>query len=149
MKATRLVRPERNGLASSDIFLIFNNLSPLGDQGPEQFFAYPKELTGPWLALENARLNRSVYLGVRDPSDRTRVMHLEMFPGNAETPRWDGNWPRPEERAGLPTGVVISAVDFANHPPGKTYEAAPAVLQFHDGDARASQRLHEDPATSR
>jgi Domain of unknown function (DUF6259) len=146
LKATRLVHPGKSGLAPSDIFVTFGNVSPLGDQGPEQFFAYPQELTGPWLALENARLRRTAFLGSQGPSNRARVMHLEMSPGIAETPRWDGNWPRPEERADVPTGVVVSVVDFASHPPGKTYEAAPAVLQFHDGDARASQRLHDELA---
>jgi hypothetical protein len=76
-------------------------------------------------------------------------MHLEMLPGNAETPRWDGNWPRPDELAGLPAGVVASIVDFANVPPGKTYEAAPAVVQFHDGDVRAGRRDFENLEATR
>jgi hypothetical protein len=34
LKATQLVRPAPGGLVSSDIFLVFTNVSPLGDQGP-------------------------------------------------------------------------------------------------------------------
>ena len=144
LKSTRLVRPGPGGVVASDIFFVFANVSPLGDQGPEQFYLYPRDLPKPWLALENPRLGRCVFLGSRDPAARPKVMHLEMLPGNAETPRWDGNWPRPDELAGLPAGVVVSIVDFANHPPGTTYEAAPAVLQFHDGDTRASRHLFEN-----
>ncbi len=65
-----------------------------------------------------------------------------MLPGNANTPRWDGNWPRSEELNGLPVGVIVSFVEFTNHPPGKTYEAAPVVLQAHDGDWQEGQRIY-------
>jgi hypothetical protein len=69
-------------------------------------------------------------------------LNLELLPGHAENPRWDGNWPRPEELRGLPAGVLISFVDFANYPPGKIYEAGPVVLQGHDGDWREGQRIY-------
>ena len=60
-----------------------------------------------------------MYLGAHDPADRSQVLHLELLPGNAQTPRWDGNWPRREELDGLPAGVLVSFVDFANHPAGQ------------------------------
>jgi hypothetical protein len=72
-----------------------------------------------------------------------------MLPGIAETPRWDGNWPRSEELNGLPAGVLISFVEFANHPSGKTFEAAPVVLQFHDGNWQEGQQIYRQWKTSR
>ena len=149
LKSTRLVRPTGTGAVSSDIFFLFANSSGLGDQGPEQFYHYPKDLPEPWMELHNSGLRRSVYLGSHDRADRSQVLHLEMLPGNAETPRWDGNWPRPEELYGLPAGVLISFVEFANHPPDKTYEAASVVLEAHDGDWQEGQRIYRNWRTSR
>jgi hypothetical protein len=141
LKATRLVRPAGAGPASSDIFFLFANSSDLGDQGAEQFFLYPKELSEPWMELTSTS-RRSLYLGVHDPADRSRVLHLELVPGNAQTPRWDGNWPRREELAGLSAGVLISFVEFANHPPGKSYQSAPVLLQAHEGGWQEGQRIY-------
>jgi len=64
---------------------------------------------------------------------------LELLPGIAGTPRWDGNWPRRQELDGLPAGVLLSFVDFANHPPGEKYDAAPVVVQSHEGDGESSK----------
>ena len=69
------------------------------------------------------------------------MLHLELQPGNAHTPRWDGNWPRREELGGLPAGVLLSFVEFAEFSPGKTYEAAPIVLQAHVGDAQEAGEI--------
>jgi hypothetical protein len=142
LRATRLVRPAATGIASSDIFFTFANFSDLGDQGAEQFYLYPKDWTEPWMELHSPKHRRSLYLGAHDPADRAKVLHLELQPGHAQTARWDGNWPRPEELGGLPAGVLISVVDFANYPAGKTYEAAPVILQAHDGDGQEGQRIY-------
>jgi hypothetical protein len=149
LKSTRLVRPAGTGVAGSDVFFLFKNLSDLGDQGPEQFYLYPKDLSEPWMELSSAGRRRSVYLGAHDRADRSRVLHLELLPGHAQTPREDGNWPRREELGGLPAGILISFVDFANHPPGKAYEAAPVVLRVHDGDWHEGQRIYRKWKTSR
>jgi hypothetical protein len=149
LKTTRLVRVAGTGVVSSDIFSVFANFSDLGDQGAEQFYVYPKDQPEPWLEISSPSHRRSVYLGAHDPSDRSQVLHLELLPGHAQTPRWDGNWPRPEELNGLPAGVLISFVDFAKHPAGKTYEAAPVVLQGHDGDWHAGQRIYRTWKTAR
>ena len=129
LRSTQLALPSAKKVATSDIFFQFTNCTGLGDQGAEQYYLYPKDLPKPWMELFNPRLRRSVHLGVQDPADRPLVLHLEMIPGIAETPRWDGNWPRPEELHGLPAGLRISWVHFANHPPGTVYEAAPVVLK--------------------
>ena len=41
-----------------------------------------------------------------------------MRPGVADTPRGDGNWRHAEELNGLPSGLLMSFVEFANHPAG-------------------------------
>ena len=149
LKTTRLVRPSASGAASSDIFFQFTNFSGLGDQGPEQFFLHSKDWPETWIELYQPRLHRSLCFGSHGRADRPQAFHLEMLPGNAETPRWDGNWPRPEELNGLPAGVLISFVEFANHPPGKTYVAAPVVLQFHEGDWQEGKQVFQKWNTSR
>jgi hypothetical protein len=45
--------------------------------------------------------------------------------------------------------VLISFVHFANHPPGKPYEAAPVVLQAHDGDAQGGRTVYRAWKTGR
>ena len=134
LKATQLVRKTAAGMMSSDIFYLFSNLNELGDQGPEQYYSFPSELSEPWVELVNKRLRRAVYIGSHDRANRSRVLHLELLPGIAGTPRWDGNWPRRQELDGLPAGILLSFVHFANHPPGEKYEAAPVVFQSQEGD---------------
>ncbi len=131
--ATQLRRPTRSGVADSDIFVHFTNMSPFGDQGAEQFYRYPQDLLEPWMELSNPTLNRSALLQSDDPDDRPRVIHLEMWPGVAATVRQDGNWPRAAELQGLPSGVQISWVHFADHPPGRAYRAVPVALRFQEG----------------
>lgn len=140
--STRLVRPAATGAESADIFFQFTNFSGLGDQGPEQFYLHPKDLPETWVELFQPQSHRSVYLGSHSQGARTQAIHLEMLPGIAETPRWDGNWPRQEELNGLPAGVLVSFVEFADHPPGKTYEAAPVDLQAHEGNWQEGQRIY-------
>jgi hypothetical protein len=106
---------------------------------------------GPLFDTEGGKHNLRVRMPIRlagptlsahDRANRSQVLHLELQPGNAESLRWDGNWPRPEELNGLPAGLLISFVDFAYFPPGKTYEAAPVILQFHKGDWQEGQRIY-------
>src|SRR4051794_24463511 len=108
LKTTQLVRKTAAGLKSSDIFYLFSNLNELGDQGPEQYYLYPSELSEPWVELVNKRLRRAVYIGSHDRANRRLVLHLELLPGIAGTPRWDGNWPRRQELNGLPAGVLLT-----------------------------------------
>ncbi len=63
LKTTELVRPAgKDAAATADIFRVFANMSWLGDQGPEQFYSYPKD-GEQWVELYSPRLNRSVYFG--------------------------------------------------------------------------------------
>ena len=99
--------------------------------------------------LSKAGRPRSVYLGAHDSGDRSKALHLELLPGIAQTPRWDVNWPRHEELHGLRAGVLISFVEFPNHPPGETYVAATVVFEAHDGGWREGQRIHRKWKNSR
>jgi hypothetical protein len=38
-------------------------------------------------------------------------------------------------------GIIVSFVEFAEFSPGKMYEAAPIVLQAHDGDAQEAKNI--------
>lgn len=166
LKSTRLIRPTRSAgrlpgardprpsdpsnptWVTADIFRLFENRSWLGDQGPEQFYAYPdagppalvgdaprvQRLAEPWFAFHSPKAGRAALCGALDPADRRVFLRLELVPASSGTPREDGNWPRPEELRGLPAGVEVSWVDLAGHPPGGNYEAAPVFLEFLDGD---------------
>ena len=56
LKSTQLVRKTATGIVSSDIFFVFPNVNELGDQGPEQYYSYPGDLSEPWVELTNKRL---------------------------------------------------------------------------------------------
>jgi hypothetical protein len=153
LKATELVRPagapdsERRRRATtapapapagpsfttSAIFKVFNNMSWLGDQGPEQFYAYPDSQPEPWVGFWAPKAARSVLIGARDPAARSLYIRLELVPASSGTPRDDGNWPRPGELRGQPVGVELSFVDAKGGPAGQPYEAAPVFLRFLPG----------------
>jgi hypothetical protein len=146
LRATQLVRPAGAtrgadtppiSTTSSPIFQTFANAAPFGDQGPEQFYAYPANQPAPWVALRAPRLSRSVLIGARDPLNRDLVARLMLSPASSGTTRDDGNWPRPEELRGLPAGVELSFVDTAVHAPGRGCSPAPVLVQFLDAQPAA------------
>jgi hypothetical protein len=130
-------RPGGTGPAASTttaaIFRVFNNMSWLGDQGPEQFYAYPESQPEPWVGFFAPKLASSVVIGARDPARRNLYMRLELRPASSGTPRDDGNWPRPSELRGAPVGVELSFVDVKGAPAGQRYIAVPAFVRFLDG----------------
>ena len=143
LKQTALVIPNGNASLSVPIFETFTNFSWLGAQGPEQFYPYPGDWAAPWLDLYQPKLDRSVFLAVRDDPMRAKVLHLELVPGSSGTTRWDGNWPRPAELKGLPVGVRLAFAEFSNVPAGKPWDASPVELQFHAGDWKEGQKLFQ------
>ena len=126
LKATTLITPTSpEAVSVNGIFRTFTNMSWLGDQGPEQYYTYPKDVAQPWMELSTRKLERSVYIGTRRSATGSKVLRLELVPGNSATVREDGNWPRPSELRGEPVGVSVCFVDFADAPAKTTYEAAP------------------------
>jgi hypothetical protein len=125
--------PAVPGFTTSAIFKSFNNMSWLGDQGPEQYYAYPESQPEPWVGFLAPKAARSVLIGARDPADRSLYVRLELIPASSGTPRDDGNWPRPTELRGAPVGVEFSFVDVKGGLVGKSYEAVPVFLRFLDG----------------
>lgn len=135
LKETLFVHPvSSNVLSSKDIFRVFvnNPNSWLGDQGPEQYFAYPKESSEVWMKLFAPKLERSAHLSVRNPSKRSLAHRLELIPGNSQNLRDDGNWPRANELQGQPVGVSLSLVEFANAPAKSTYQSSKVLINFRE-----------------
>lgn len=145
LKTTEMVRPTAgDAYSTADIFRVFANMSWLGDQGPEQFFAYPDGQPEPWVGFASKKAGRSVCIGARDPSDRKKYVRLELVPASSGTTREDGNWPRSEELKGLPVGVELSFVDMANLPGRKTYHAAPVYLKFLEGGGPEMRKTYAE-----
>ena len=169
LKATRMIRPTGTAplpnsatnaapvtFVSADIFRIFDNMSWLGDQGPEQFFVYPAEYQAPkvdgapkiqnqpepWIGFHSPKTGRSALISALDPARRRLYLRLELVPASSGTPRDDGNWPRPEELHGVPVGVEFSFVDIAERPAAQGYEAAPVFLQFVNGGEAEMQKAY-------
>ncbi len=151
LKDTVMALPVGAGLQSARPFHTFQNMSPFGTLYPEQYHRYPDVLSMPWLDLYSPRLNRGVYFGVHDPVARNKILHLQLLPG-AASQRADGNWPRPEELKGAPSGVRLCLVQIPYEKPGQAFEAAPVVLRFHEGDWHAAAAAYghwastQDPA---
>ena len=142
-RATELLLPSGTGIHSDKIFHTFQNFSWLGALYPEQFYPYPELMPMPWMQFYHPGLKRGMYFGAHDPVARHKVLRLEMAPGIAPR-RVNGNWPSPDERGGLPTGVKLCYVHIAYHPAGEDFEASPVVLKFHDGDWRSAARIYRE-----
>lgn len=131
----QIASPTTPKFTTASIFKVFNNMSWLGDQGPEQFYAYPKTIPEAWVGFASRNLGRSSLLGIRGGNDRDLFVRLELIPASSGNPRDDGNWPRPSELRGAPVGVELSFVDTKGGAAGASYEAEPIFLQFIDGGA--------------
>ena len=130
---TQVSSPTAPTSTTSSIFKVFNNMSWLGDQGPEQFYAYPKSIPEAWMGFTSKNLGRSALFGTRGGNDRDLFVRLELIPASSGNSRDDGNWPRPSELRGAPVGVELSFVDTKGGPVGMSYEAEPIFLRFMDG----------------
>lgn len=143
LKTTVMVRPGAGDInTTADIFRVFNNMSWLGDQGPEQFYSYPDNQPQAWVEFDSPKAGRAVYVGAQDHQNRQKVIRLELVPASSGTAREDGNWPRPEELKGLPAGVELSFVDTAGIAAGKTYEASPVFIKFHPSDSKLAREIY-------
>lgn len=142
LKNTELVRPAAgDGMSTSKVFNVFNNMAPFGDQGPEQFFNIPQDQPQAWAALSNATLAQNVFIGAKMVDKRPYTLRMELFPGSSGVTREDGNWPRPSELKGVPAGVELSFVQQANHPAGQVYHAPSVYVQFISGNRDALKQI--------
>ncbi len=141
LKETSMALPSGAGLQSARPFHTFQNMSPFGTLYPEQYHRYPDVLSMPWLDLYSSRVRRGVYFGAHDPVARNNILHLQLLPG-AASQRADGNWPRPEELKGAPSGVRMGLVQIPYQPAGQPFEASPVVVRFHDGDWHAAAAIY-------
>jgi hypothetical protein len=145
LKATVLNTPTSpEAVSANGIFRVFTNMSWLGDQGPEQFYSYPKGTSRPWMEFSTRKSNRSVYMGTRQSAGGAKVLRLELVPSNSATVREDGNWPRPGELRGQPVGVSACFVDFVGAPAHNSYQAAPVLISFHDGDWHEAKKIYQN-----
>lgn len=70
----------------------------------------------PFVSLDNAAIGRGLYFAAHDPVARFKSIHLAEAAGRE----------KPD--------VAANVVHFPFVRPGGTFEAAPVVIQFHDGD---------------
>lgn len=143
LKATQMIRPAGTGAVSNETFRAYTNMAPLGDQGPEQFYSYPKDMPELWVDFACPGLTRSVCMGAHDSSDRPKALRLELIPGVSDTMREDGNWPRPPELKGRPVGISVCFADFPFAPANTTFEAAPVLVTFHDGGWSEAKQIFQ------
>ncbi len=145
LKNTLLLRPQANGeFTEAEIFKTFLNMSPFGDQGPEQYYAYPQNQPESWIALYQPKNHSYVYFGTRDPEKRNVVFRLVLEPASSGTIRDDGNWPREEELEGIPCGVEASIVEFASSLIKSKYTTAPVLIKYGEGKPSDISHWHKD-----
>ena len=90
---------------------------------------------------------RGLYFALHDKVSRYKVLRFELHPGLAN--REGGNWPRPEQVSPeLPIGMLAHWTLFPYIKAGETFQAAPAVIQFHAGDWHQGARLYRNWFTS-
>jgi len=142
-KATLRIVPVGSGMDVQPIYRVFNNMTWLGEPLPEQLYVYPHTLSTPWmyLYLYNPKNKRGVYFAAHDPIRRVKAVQLQQYPGLASY-RVDGNWPRPEELEGMPSGVSVNFVHLVYHPPKQEFVTSPVVLRFQSGDAEEAKRTY-------
>ena len=144
LKSTRLVRPSRRRVRQLGRLLSLHEFFRLGRPGGGAVLPLsrkPAPSRGWSCPREPVVIAGCTSAPTTRPTGRCCCI-WNCCRATPQTPRWDGNWPRREELGGLPAGVLFSFVEFANHPPGKTYEAAPIVLQAHDGERQKGQQIY-------
>ena len=134
LKTPQFVRPSGAGaVTTSDIFYVFANRSGLGDQGPEQFYTYPKELPEPWMEFHSPKGRRFMYLGAHDPDDRSQVACEEYVAGPRRSSRGAICGVVGQERVGIGRGIR------------RGYVVAGMRARYGAEDDRDCQRVRETP----
>ena len=101
------MQPAGPGSATSDIFVRFR-IPRFGDQGPEQFYLYPKDLLEPWIEFHSPKLRRGCIPGSHDRADRRGCSTWKCSRASRDA-SWDGNWPRARRNltACLPAARIL------------------------------------------
>ena len=115
----------------------------LGIPQAEVYWSYPLFMTMPWVDIYNEKRGRGLYFALHDPVSRYKVLRFELLPGLAN--RDGDNWPRPGQvPPELPVGMLAHWTLFPYVKKGETFQAAPAIIQFHQGDWHQGARLYRD-----
>ena len=115
----------------------------LGIPQAEVYWSYPLPMTMSWMDIYNEKRGRGLYFALHDPVSRYKVLRFELLPGLAN--RDGDNWPRPEQvHPELPVGMLAHWTLFPYVKGGETFQAAPAIVQFHQGDWHQGARLYRD-----
>jgi hypothetical protein len=142
---TEALVPIVNKHWSQPIFRDFGNTrgQTLGVHTSEHNFCYPGLMAMPWISFFDRARNRGLYFAALEETPRVKGINFQLEPSMAEF-RSGGNWPRPDEVGDAPLGLVMHWTHFPFTPPGETFESAPVVLQFHEGDWRRSAEIFRE-----
>ena len=140
-RRTEAMLPVGQGHWNRDVFINFGTRECLGLTNAEQRFAYPLQMSMPWLSLHNRQTGRALYCAALEKAPRTKLVRLALMPGVAHD-RKGGDWLRPDEVGGQPIGLTMNWVNVPHTPPGQTFVGPRIVLQSHAGDWRQSAALY-------
>ena len=140
-RQTEALLPIGHGHWNRDVFVNFGTRECLGVTYAEQAWAYPRQMSMPWLSLHNPRTGRALFFAALEAKPRTKMIRLALMPGVAHD-RKGGDWLRADEADGQPIGMTMNWVNFPHTPPGQTFVGPQIVLQSHAGDWRQSAALY-------
>ncbi len=140
-RQTRATLPIGHGNWDRDLFANFGTRECLGVTHAEHHFAYPLQLSMPWLCLHNPQTGRALYCAALEQTPRTKLIRLALLPGVAHE-RKGTDWLRPDEVDGEPIGVTMNWVNIPHTQPGQTFVGPQIVIQCHAGNWRQSAGLY-------
>lgn len=140
-RKTQAMIPIGHGHWNRDVFVNFGTRECLGVTNSEQLFAYPNNMSMPWLSLPNPSTGRTLYFTALEETPRTKFIRLALMPGVAHD-RKGGDWLRADEVDGQPIGVTMNWVNVPHTPPGETFVGPRIVLQSHEGGWKQSAGLY-------
>lgn len=140
-RQTRAMIPVGQGTWDRDLFANFGTRECLGVTHAEHHFAYPLQLSMPWLCLHNPKTGQALYCAALERAPRTKLIRLALMPGVAHE-RKGSDWLRPDEVDGEPIGVTMNWVNIPHTPPGQTFVGPQIVMQCHAGNWRQSAGLY-------
>jgi hypothetical protein len=147
-RQTKAVLPLGHAHSNRDLFVNFGTRECLGITYAEHLFAYPCNMSMPWVSFYNAQTGRALYFAALETLARTKLLRLALLPGVAHD-RKGTDWLRPDEVDGHPIGMTMNWVNVPYTPPGETFVGPRIVLQCHDGGWKQSAALYRQWFQSR